>query len=116
MIRAYLEEAVKKIEAEREQKVALVKDRLVREKIAQHNAEIDGLRAKALAEIDGDLNVKIASLRKEYEEKKQKLIAMGEEDKRAHAEEVFATELAVLTVDYDHHIAKLKAQLAELKE
>lgn len=116
MIKAYLEQAIKSIEMEKEKQVSLIKDRLMKEKIAPYNAEIDSYRAKALTEIDSELNVKIAELRKEYETKKQELIALGEEKKKGNMESIFATELAVLTIEYDSAIAKLTAQLAEIKE
>lgn len=116
MIRFAIEEAIKKIEAQREQKIAGVKERLTREKITPKNAEIDALRAKAVLELDTELNEKIVELRKEYEEKKKELIALAEKKKAETAEAVYAAELSVLTVDYDTAIAKLTAQLAEIKE
>lgn len=116
MIKAFLEQAIKSIELEKEKQSALIKDRLMKEKIAPYNAEIDNARSKALTEIDNEYNVKIAELKKECEVKKQELINLGEDKKKANMETVFATELAVLTIEYDNHIAKLNAQLAEIKE
>lgn len=116
MIKAYLEEAIKKIEMEKEQQASIIKDRLTREKIAPYNADIDSSRAKALTEVDNELNAKIAELKKTYEAKKQELVTLGEEKKKANAETVFASELAVFTVKYDKEITKLKAQLAEIEE
>lgn len=116
MIKAYFEELIKKLEAEREKEVAPIKDRILREKVFPHNTEIDASRAKALSEIDAEYNVKIAELKKECEEKKQLLIKLGEEDKKANMESALATELAPFTVKYDKEIAKLQAQLAEIEE
>lgn len=116
MIKAYLEQAVKSIEAEKEKQVSIVKDRVVREKIAPYNAEVDNYRAKALTEIDNELATKIAELKATYEAKKAELINLGEEKKKANADSVLAAELAVVTVEFDAHIAKLTAQIAEIKE
>lgn len=116
MIKAYLEQAVKSIEVEREKQVSIIKDRVVREKIAPYNAEVDNYRAKALTEIDNELNAKIVELKAEYEAKKAELIKLGEEKKKANAESVLASELAVVTVEFDSAISKLNAQIAEIKE
>lgn len=116
MIKAHVEQLIKTLEMEKEKEISVAKDRLVREKIAPYNAEIDSSRAKALTEVDTELNVRISSLRQEYERKKQELIALGEEKKKSNAETVFATELSVLTVKYDREINKLRTQLAEIEE
>lgn len=115
-MKAILEQAIKSIEAKRDNETAVIKDRIVREKIAPFNAEVDAMRAKALQEIDVELNAKIADLKVAYEEKKQDLIRIGEEKKKENMESVLASELAVITVKYDTEIAKLNAQLAEIKE
>lgn len=115
-MKSILEQAIRSIEAKRDNEVAIIKDRITREKIAPYNADIDTSRAKALTEIDNELNVKIAELKTEYETKKQELVRLAEENKKANAETVLASELAVVTVKYDGEIAKLKAQIAEIKE
>lgn len=116
MVKEYLEQAVRAIEAEKERQVAIIKDRLTREKIAPYNADVDQKRAKALAEIDAELNEKIVELKQAYEAKKQELVRLGEENKKENADQIYASELAVFTVEYDKHIAKLNAQIAEIKE
>lgn len=116
MIKEYLEQTIKSIETEKEKKVAEIKARLMQEKIAPFNAEVDEYRAKALTELDAQLNQKIAVLKQEYEAKKQELVKLGEEKKKANADTVLASDLAVVTVEFDKHINKLKAQIAEIKE
>lgn len=115
-MRAYFEELIKKLEMEKAQKTAVLKDGIMREKIAPFNAEIDSSRARALSEVENELNTKIAELKKEYDAKKQQLITLGEEKKRENMETVFASELAVLTAKYDREIARLNAQLSEIEE
>lgn len=116
MIKTYFEELVRKLEAEKERKINEVKDRVMREKIVPYNADIDNSRAKALTEIDNELNAKIAEIKTVYETKKQELVKLAEENKKANADTVLASELARVTVDLDAHIAKLNAQIAEIKE
>lgn len=116
MIRQYIEQAIKSIEVERDKQVTIAKDRIMREKIAPFNAEIDSARAKALTEVDVEINTKVAEIKQEGEVRKQELIALGEQKKKNNAETVLASELAILTISYDSAISKLNAQLAEIKE
>lgn len=116
MIKTVLEQAIKTIEAEKAQKISVIKEKVTREKIAPFNAEIDNARAKALAEVDTEMAQEISAIKQKYEAKKQELIALGEEKKKINAETVLAGETAVIASEYDNHIAKLTAQLAEIKE
>ena len=116
MIKTVIEQAIKAIEAEKAQQVAIVKEKVTREKIVPFNAEIDTSRSKALQEVDTELNQKVAELRKSYEEKKQELVRLGEEKKRQNSEAVIASEVAVVAVEYDNAIAKLNNQLSEMQE
>lgn len=116
MIKEFYEKWIKELEMDKEKKVAPLKDRIMREKIAPYNVDIDSSRAKALTEVDNKYNLKIAELKKACEAEKQELIVLGEKNKKENAEAVFASELAPITMEYDSAIAKLKAQLAEIKE
>lgn len=116
MLKPYFETLIKQIEMEKDKETAPIKDRLMKEKIAPFNAEVDSYRAKALAEVDNKYNAKIAELKKDCEVEKQELIKLGEDKKKANMETVFANELAVVANKFDKEIAKVKAQLAELKE
>lgn len=116
MIKAFLQQAVRNIEAERDQKIAGLKDIVLREKIVPYNTEIDTYRTQAIAEIDKEFNIKLSELRKEFEEKKRQIIALAEEKKKTNMEEVYASELAVVTIEYEAHIAKLNSQISECSE
>lgn len=116
MIKTYIEECIKKIETERDQRTAGVKATLMREKITPYNADIDSARAKALSELDNEMNAKIVAVRQEYEEKKKEMIELGENKKRANQEVVFTSGLAPYTINYDKAIAKLSAQLKDIQE
>ena len=116
MIKTVIENAIKTLETEKNQRLAVAKEQITREKIIPFNTEIDASRAKALAEVDAELNQRVAELRKEYDEKKQELVRLGEEKKRQNAEAVLASEVAVVAVEYDTAIAKLKAQIEDVEE
>lgn len=113
-MKARLEQTIREIEVMKNNKVAEIKDRVVREKIAPYNANIDQLRAKALAELEAELNGKIVELKTIYETKKQELVRLGEEDKKANADSILASEVASVIVKYDKMIARLNADIAEL--
>lgn len=115
MIKEILEQTVRDLEVRKEREIATAKERVVREKIAPYNAGLDNSRAKALQELDAELNAKIAEVQKQYEDKKQSLVALGEQEKQKHSDTVFATELALVSVEFDKHINKLKAQIAEIE-
>lgn len=115
MVKEYLEQAVKNIEMEKERQVSAVRERIMREKIIPYNADVDQSRAKALAELDNELNTKFLELRQAYDLKKQELVRLSEENKKENAEKLVATELAVLTIEYDKAIAKLNSQIAEIE-
>lgn len=116
MVKEFLEQQVKAIEAEKERQVSALRERIVREKIIPYNTDKDQKRALALAEVDNELNAKIDELKQAYEAKKQQLIVLGEEDKKRYADTVLAADLAVATVELDKAIASLNAQIAEIKE
>lgn len=116
MLKPYFEELIKKLEIEKERETAPIKDRLMREKIAPYNADIDASRAKALAEVDNKYNLQVAELKKKCEEEKQALIKLGEDNKKANMETVFATDLVAFTSKYDKEIAKLRKQIEEIEE
>lgn len=116
MIKVYLEQAIKAIETEKEKQVSVIRERIMRERIAPLNAEIDTAKAKALSAIDNELNAKIVELKQLYETKKQELIRLGEEKKKANMDSVLTAELATITFDYDNAIVNLQKQIDEIKE
>lgn len=116
MIKQYIEQAIKSIEAEKERTTAPLKATIIREKIAPFNAQVDNDRARAIAELDKTLNAEILAIKERYATKKQEIVEIGEKQKRVNEEAVFNSELAVYTAKYDKEIVKLKAQLAEIEE
>lgn len=115
MIKDIIEQAIRAVEAEREQKIAPAKAELMRTKIFPHNTEIDKKRDAALQEMAEKLNVDIAALRATFEREKQEIVQACEQEKKENAETVLKEELGGLTAEYDKAIAELKKQI-EVKE
>lgn len=116
MIKPYLEEVVKKIEAERERQIEIVKERVTREKIIPFNQEIDKAREKAIAELQESLNAAIVAHQERFAKEKNSLIEAGERKKSENANTVITTEVGIVTIEYDRAITKLKEQIEEVKE
>lgn len=116
MIKVYLEQAIKSILADKEKKISEIKDRVMREKIVPFNSEVDKYRAKALSEIDMECNSKISEIKQEYEKRKQELVTLGENKKKENYETLLASEISVVSIEYDEAVSKLNAQISEIKE
>ena len=115
-IKAHLETAVKALEAEREREVAIVKERVTREKILPFNQEMDLARDKAIAEKQQELTKSITAYQEKFAKEREEIIAAGEKKKAENANAVITTEAYTVTVNYDKAISQLKEQIAGLKE
>lgn len=115
-VKAHLEQTIKALEQEREREVANIKDKVMREKIVPFNQEMDSARDKAIAEKQQALNATILACKDNFEKEKKEIIEAGEKKKEKNANAVITTEAYAVTVTYDKAIAKLKEQIAELKD
>lgn len=115
-IKAYLEQAVRNLEAEKEREVAVIKERVTREKILPYNQEADKGRDLAIAELQSNLNEDISARQDKFAKEKQAIFDENEKRKANNNNAVLATETYTVTVKYDKAITKLKEQIAELKE
>lgn len=111
MIVNYLQECVKKIESAKQAQVNAVKEKVTREIIVPHNAELDKARNLAIQELTEKFNKQVAELQEQFNRNKQFLIDKGEEEKRNFAETTIASEIAVKSVDFDNAIADLNKQI-----
>ena len=122
-----IKNTIRAYENEKEQRLATVKERVTREKIVPFNADIDNSRAKAVAELNTELNTKINAinqecaarisvLRQDYDKRRQELVSLGEQKKSENAEAVIATETAAINVEYDDVLSKLNAILSAMKQ
>ena len=115
-IKTYLEETLRKIESDKARAIASVKEKVTRELIIPFNAEIDKSRDAAIAQKQAEMNSNIASLQENFAKERQAYIEAAEKKKQENCTAVIATETAVITAEYDKHIAKLVAQIKEIKE
>lgn len=105
MIRVHIEQAIRNLEAEKEQVLRQAEQRVMQEKIVPFNREIDLARDKA-----------IKALQDKFEADKQDILVKSEQHKKEHAEEVVATEAAPLLAQYEMTIAALKETLGDTEE
>ena len=115
-IKAYLEQAVRNLEAEKEREVAVIKERVTREKIVPYNQEADKGRDLAIAELQQNMNEDITARQAKFVKEKQAIVEENEKRKENNANTVLATETYEVTGKYDKAIAKLNEQIADLKE
>jgi hypothetical protein len=116
MIKTHLEEAVRKIELDKERAVAQAKERVTREQIVPFNAEIDKARDAAISQKQNSLNEQIKAHQETFAQERQSFIEAAEKKKNDNANAVLATEVAIVTAEYDRHLAKLRAQIDDVKE
>ena len=115
-IKSHLEQAVKNLEAEKENEVRIIKEKVTREKIVPYNQEADKGRDLAIAELQQNLNEDITARQAKFAKEKQEIVEENEKRKENNANAVLATEAYTVTVKYDKAISKLNEQIAELKE
>ena len=115
-IKSHLEQAVKSIETEKEREVAVIKERVTREKIVPYNQEQDTLRDKAIAELQQNMNEDITARQAQFAKEKQEIVDENEKRKENNANAVIATETYEVTGKYDKAIARLNDQISELKD
>lgn len=115
-IKTHLEQAIKNLEAEKEREVAVIKERVTREKIFPYNQEADKGRDLAIAELQSNLNEDISIRQSRFAKEKQAIIEENEKRKENNANSVLASETYTITGKYDKAIAKLNEQISNLKE
>lgn len=113
MIRAYIEQAIRSIEVEKEQALRQVKERVMQEKIVPFNRETDSLRDKAIQQLSVKHNEAVRALQDKFAEDKADILAKSEQHKKEFADKVVAEEATELIAEYDIAIAKLKETLGE---
>lgn len=115
-IKAHLEQAVRSLETEKEREVAVIKERVTREKIMPYNQEQDTLRDKAIAELQQNMNEDITARQAKFAKEKEAIIKENENRKENNANAVLATETYEVTGKYDKEITYLKKRMEELKD
>lgn len=115
-IKVHIEEAIKKLQIERERAVVSVKERVTREQIVPFNIEIDKARDSAIAQRQEELNADIRARQESFAQERQSFMESAEKKKAENAKTVLETETAIVVAEYDKHIQKLRQQLEEVNE
>lgn len=115
-IKTHLEQTIKNLESEREREVAVIKERVTREKILPYNQEADKGRDLAIAELQQNMNEDITARQAKFAREKQAIVEENEKRKENNANAVLATETYEVTGKYDKAIARLNEQIASLKD
>ncbi len=115
-IKVHLETAIKALQAEKEREVAVIKERVTREKILPYNQEADKGRDLAISELQQNMNEDITARQAKFAKEKQAIVDENERRKENNANAVLATETYDVTGKYDKAIAKLNDQIEELKD
>ena len=126
-IKQYLEEAMKKIAADRDREVSLLKQQVTQEKIIPHNAEIDNVSNTAIAKLQNELaertsveqqshNARVLALQQDFAQKKQEIVDAGIAEKEEFAKTTISSATANITLKYDTEIAKIREQIQALEE
>lgn len=109
MLKQIIETAKAQVEAKRQQQIQEVRQRLIQEVIAPHNAEVDTLLRGALAEMQTAHAERIKQMNEQYEAERKALIARADADKTAFAEEAVARATVEINDRADKALAGLEA-------
>lgn len=115
-IQVHLEQAIKNLEAEKQREVSVIKEKVNREKIVPYNQEADNGRDLAIEELQKCLNDDITALQEKFLKEKKAIFEENEKRKEKNANAVLASETYAVTGKYDKAMAKLREQIADLKE
>lgn len=107
-IRTYIEQAIRNIEAERDQQIANIKVAIMQEKVAPKNAEIDMLRDRALQAKQDKLNADILALQEKFATERQEIIDAAEKQKDDNANTLISAETASIAYEYNAKLAELR--------
>lgn len=92
MAKQQIESAIRSIEAERDQRLRAVEQKVYQEKIAPYNADIDKSRDESIAKLQAEFNVDIQKRQEKFNADKTAIITAGEANKKNHAQIVLDCE------------------------
>lgn len=115
-MRAYIEQAIRNVQARKEQKLRDARQAVMQDKILPYNRDIDEARDKAIQQLTLQYNEDVQKLQREFDEKKNSIILDGEEHKKKNEETVLMAETAAITAECDDIIRDLENTLSKIKE
>lgn len=107
-VNVYIEQAIRGIEAERDQKIETVKAEIIRDKVAPQNAEIDTKRDNAIQELLTKRDNEIAKINATYEQDRQAIIDASEKQKADNANMLISVETTSINAEYNPKLAELR--------
>lgn len=113
MIKNYIEQAIRNLEAEKAQKIGEAESRVLAGKVAQYYGEADKKRDAEVSELTISYNEAVSELQKKYSNDKQVILDKYAADKLAYKENAVLSETSTLAYEYDKHIAKLQEMIKE---
>ena len=116
MAKQQIENAIRSIEAERDQRLREVEQRVYREKIAPYNADIDKQRDESIAKLQSEFNLDIQKRQEKFNADKTAIITAGEANKKNHAEIEIACEQKEIRETYKAIIESLNKTANDIVE
>lgn len=113
MYNQIIEEAITKIEANRQREVEVAKQKVMQEQIVPFNRDIDNSLRDAIAELQTQHNAKIAHMQQMFEAEKQSLCEAANNKKTAYAETTIATAVSVINAEAETTINELRKFIGE---
>lgn len=113
MIKTYIEQAIRNLEAEKAQKISEVESKVLQGKVAQYYAEADKARDSEVGDLTVDFNKAIQELQNKFAVEKQAIVDKYAAEKSAFREQAVSMETSALAYEYDRHIAKLQEMVTQ---
>ena len=105
--------AITQLANEKAQKVEQIKQKVLQEKIAPYNAQVDKELAEAIKELTEKHNQKVIHLQSTFNAEKQRYIDLATADKKDYAEKTINAECELVRIEYEAHISHLREKLQE---
>ena len=107
-VNVYIEQAIRGIEDERDQKIETVKAEIIRDKVAPQNSEIDTKRDNAVQELQNKLSADISALQERFNAERQAIIDASEKQKADNANMLINIETTSINAEYNTKLAELR--------
>lgn len=108
MYEQIFDEAIAKIEANRQREIEVTKQKVYQEQVVPFNREIDNSLRDAIAELQSQHNAKIAHMQQSFEAEKQSLVEAANNKKTSFQESSVAAAVFAINAEADAAIAKLR--------
>ncbi len=116
MVKEILENAKRQIEAQRNQQLNVISQRVKVERVVPYNTELDKKKDRAIAEEREKANAQVAQIQAEFNAKKEEIEKATEETKKAFEKSSIETACAEINKACDDAIKALDNQIANTKE